>query len=178
MSPHIIIPITIITTTFFFFFFLSSASTSPSISTTKDIHDVISDYGFPKGILPNNAISYTIFSNTSSFSIDLQSQCYVHFDDHLVYYNTHITGKLSYGSVTDVSGIQVKSLFVWIPVTGIKVDRDDLGMVDFFVGPLTQKLPAKQFDKVPGCEPPKAKAKAGCDLFGSRKLEDRMWMDE
>lgn len=60
-------------------------------------------------------------------------------------------GKLSYGAVHDVSGIQAKKLFIWLSVSGIEADYDD-GMIEFFVGSLSQKLPAKQFEDIPACK--------------------------
>ncbi|CAJ2677443.1 unnamed protein product [Trifolium pratense] len=120
-----------------------------AISTTTDIHDLLPDYGFPKGILPNNIASYTI-SPSGYFTLHLQSPCYVRFSGQLVYYDTFITGTLSYGYVSGVSGIQGKILFVWLPVTGMKVDSGS-GMLQFFVGALSKKLPADQFQDVPGC---------------------------
>ncbi|XP_057417833.1 uncharacterized protein LOC130712029 [Lotus japonicus] len=121
-------------------------------STSTDIHDLLPEYGFPKGLIPNNAISYTI-STDGFFTIQLDSPCYVHFSDqYLVYFHTRLTGKLSYGSVTRVSGIQAQILFLWPSVTGIKVHKDS-GMLEFFAGALSQKLPAEEFVNVPGCSP-------------------------
>lgn len=71
--------------------------------------------------------------------------------DELVYYDKKVNGKLSYGSVSSVSGIQAKKLFLWVPVTGIQTDKDS-DMIDFYVGALSEKLPAKQFEDVPVCK--------------------------
>ena len=107
-----------------------------------------SDASVPKGILPDAVQSYAL-SHDGSFCVQLKTPCYVHFD-RLVYYDTLITGKLSYGSVTDVTGIQAQKLFLWLPVTGIKAD-DQSGTVEFFVGPLSEQLPADQFQDIPSC---------------------------
>ncbi|XP_021821393.1 uncharacterized protein LOC110762970 [Prunus avium] len=114
-----------------------------------DVHDLLPKYGLPKGLLPDNVNSYTL-SEDGSFEIYLESPCYVHFDQ-LVYYNKNIKGKLSYGSVSDVSGIQAKKLFIWVSVTGIQVDQGS-DSVEFYVGALSEKLPAKQFEDIPVCK--------------------------
>ncbi|CAI8618607.1 unnamed protein product [Vicia faba] len=134
---------------FFSSFIFIFQATAIVMSTPTDIHDLLPDYGFPKGILPNNIASYTI-SPSGSFTVHLESPCYVHFSDQLVYYNTLITGTLTHGSVSGVSGIQAKMLFIWLPVTGMEVDSRS-GMLEFFVGALSKKLPANQFQNVPGC---------------------------
>lgn len=122
------------------------------LSTTApdDIHDVLPQYGFPKGLLPNNAVSYTLSPDDGFFTVQLDAPCYVHWDDQLVYYHSQISGTLTYGSVSHVSGIQAQKLFLWLPVTGIKVHQDS-GMLEFFVGALSQTLPASDFQDVPGC---------------------------
>ncbi|KAH7532309.1 hypothetical protein FEM48_Zijuj04G0006300 [Ziziphus jujuba var. spinosa] len=136
-----------------------STTTSPLHieESVTDIHELLPKYGFPKGILPNNIKSYTL-SEDGYFEIYLLSPCYVQFDQ-LVYYDKKITGKLTYGSVSNVSGIQTKKLFLWLSVTGIKADKDS-GMIEFYVGSLSERLPANQFEQVPTC---KAKACHGSE---------------
>ncbi|XP_010032896.2 uncharacterized protein LOC104422305 [Eucalyptus grandis] len=114
-----------------------------------DVHDLLPQYGFPRGILPDNVASYSL-SDDGAFEIRLRAPCYVQFDQ-LVYYDRKISGKLSYGSVSGVSGIQAKKLFVWLPVTSIKSDSGS-GMIEFYVGALSEKLPADQFQAIPACK--------------------------
>ena len=129
---------------------LSKSRLSLSL-VSSDIHDLLPQYGLPRGLLPDNVESYTLPSSDGSFEVKLKTPCYVHFDD-VVYYDKVIKGKMSYGSVHDVSGIQAKKLFVWLPVTGIEVSKADDGMISFFVGPISEELPAKQFEDVPACK--------------------------
>lgn len=124
-------------------------------SISGDVHDLLPEYGFPRGLLPDNVKSYNL-SDDGSFEIQLDRPCYVHFDE-LVYYDKRIKGKLTYGSVGGVSGIQAKKLFIWVTVTGIEVDSTS-GMIEFHVGALSEKLPVKQFEEVPQC---KSKASVG-----------------
>ncbi|KAL3609072.1 hypothetical protein D5086_000092 [Populus alba] len=128
---------------------LSKSRLSLSL-VSSDIHDLLPQYGLPRGLLPDNVESYTLPSSDGSFEVKLKTPYYVHFDD-VVYYDKVIKGKLSYGSVHDVSGIQAKKLFIWLPVTGIEVSKADDGMISFFVGPISEELPAKQFEDVPAC---------------------------
>ncbi|KAL6195050.1 hypothetical protein ACLB2K_030672 [Fragaria x ananassa] len=122
---------------------------STSLQSITDVHDLLPKYGLPRGLLPDNVRSYTL-SDDGTFEIYLESPCYVHFDQ-LVYYNKDIKGKLSFGSVSDVSGIQAKKLFIWVSVTGMHMDEGS-DSVEFYVGALSEKLPAKQFEEVPVCK--------------------------
>ncbi|CAK9185202.1 unnamed protein product [Ilex paraguariensis] len=142
---------------FFFTTILSLSLRTFSISdpncrfgSTTDVHDLLPQYGFPKGILPKNIKSFYLSSTDNSFTLELTYPCYIQFDE-LVYYDRNIKGKLTYGKVSDVSGIQARKLFIWVSVTGMDVD-DKLGMIEFHVGALSEKLPAKQFETIRDCK--------------------------
>lgn len=171
MSPTTLILLWLCSTFVFEFQHVNVIIATPTSNPT-DIHDLLPQYGFPKGLLPNNVASYTLPSSDDGFfTVQLQSPCYVHFSDQLVYYHSLITGYLSYGSVSGVSGIQAKMLFLWLPVTGITVHHDS-DMLEFFVGALSQNIPATRFQRVPGCSPKACKGSA------TTILVDRMWSCE
>ncbi|KAL2940768.1 hypothetical protein RDABS01_029118 [Bienertia sinuspersici] len=124
---------------------------SVAIDDSPDVHDILTRFNLPKGILPNAVKSYSLSSQDGSFTVKMKHPCYVSFpDDQIVYYDKLIKGKLSFGRVSHVSGIQAKKLFVWLPVTGMEMDMDS-DMVEFYVGAFSQKLPANQFQTVPSC---------------------------
>ncbi|KAJ4972170.1 hypothetical protein NE237_005269 [Protea cynaroides] len=113
------------------------------------VYELLPKYGLPRGLIPDAVKSFSL-SEDGDFEVELERTCYVQFDE-LVYYEKKITGKLSYGSVSEVTGIQAKKFFVWVPVTGIEVDpKSDL--VEFFVGFLSEEFPAKQFETIPKCK--------------------------
>lgn len=141
--------IPIFTFSLLLFSLLSFSKSHLCLSSTSDIHDLLPNYGFPKGLLPNAVASYSL-SSDGNFIIQLTHPCYVQFDQ-LVYYDKEIRGKLSFGSVSGVSGIQAKKLFLWVTVTGMTLDSDS-DIIEFHVGALSQRLPAKQFEKIPNCK--------------------------
>uniref|UniRef100_A0A251TFF8 Uncharacterized protein n=2 Tax=Helianthus annuus TaxID=4232 RepID=A0A251TFF8_HELAN len=127
-----------------------TVAVATTVSTTSDIHDILQNYGLPIGILPDAVESYTL-SPTGAFTVTLSRPCYVKFDDQTVYYNNFITGTLTYGSVSGVSGIQAKQLFLWLSVTGMDLDTSS-NMIEFHVGVLSKKLPVDMFLDVPECK--------------------------
>ncbi|MQL97535.1 hypothetical protein Taro_030224 [Colocasia esculenta] len=110
------------------------------------VHDLLPDYGLPPGLLPASVKDYSMDSN-GQFTVRLTAPCYVQFTE-LVYYDRTIKGKISYGSITDLSGIQVKKLFAWLPVTGMVADGSS---IEFQVGFLSEKLPTSMFAEIPSC---------------------------
>ncbi|KAJ0982750.1 hypothetical protein J5N97_011005 [Dioscorea zingiberensis] len=61
----------------------------------------------------------------------LDDPCYVQLTEFF-YYEKIISGKLEFGRISDLSGIQVKKLFVWLPITGIAAPPDK-GYIQFEV---------------------------------------------
>ncbi|KAG8044063.1 hypothetical protein GUJ93_ZPchr0109g40568 [Zizania palustris] len=113
-------------------------------------NDLLPKYGLPKGLIPDSVASYTFDETTGDFEIHLAGTCYVWFGSHLVYYEKNVRGRLAYGTITNLSGIQAKKLFLWVSVTGI-VAHPNKGSIEFQVGFISEALPETQFDKVPVC---------------------------
>lgn len=118
------------------------------IPPTEDVHDLLPRFGFPRGLVPSNVESYSL-SEDGEFEVHMDQPCYVQFDD-LFYYDKKIKGHLTFGSISDVTGIQARKLFLWVPVTGIDAAS---GYIQFHVGALSETLPADQFENVRVCKP-------------------------
>lgn len=70
----------------------------------------------------------------------------------LAYYSQNITGKLKYGAISNLDGIETKQLFVWLPVTGIYVDVPSTPYIYFEVGVLTKRLALAVFETPIKCD--------------------------
>lgn len=114
------------------------------------VSEVLAKYGLPIGLLPDSVKSYSV-ADDGSFKVELQSPCYVQFN-YLVYYDKIITGKLSYGKITDLGGIEAKQFFIWVNVIGIKVDLPSANYIYFNVGLLSKKIEISWFESVPTCK--------------------------
>nr|XP_024365974.1 uncharacterized protein LOC112277644 isoform X1 [Physcomitrium patens] len=112
--------------------------------------DELEKNGLPVGLLPSSVQSYSIGAK-GDFSVSLEAPCYAKIEDQPAYYSKHITGKLKYGSISNLSGIQTKQLFVWLPVTGIYVDIPATPYIYFEVGVLTKRLSIAIFETPPRC---------------------------
>ncbi|KAL6894455.1 hypothetical protein ACP4OV_008553 [Aristida adscensionis] len=128
----------------------AAASEAGGASANGEANDLLPKYGLPKGLIPDAVASYTFDETTGRFEIHLTGPCYVHFKSHLVYYDKTITGALSYGAISDLTGVQAKKLFIWVGVTGM-VAHPDQGTIDFQAGFVSESLSASMFDEVPTC---------------------------
>ncbi|KAE8666527.1 non-specific lipid-transfer protein-like protein [Hibiscus syriacus] len=125
---------------------LSALEPQPAPPT---VWDILPQYGLPSGLLPSTVTDYVLHDD-GRFVVMLASPCYIQFD-YLVYYEKTITGKLGYGSITDLKGIQVKRFFLWFDVDEIKVDLPPSDSIYFQVGFINKKLDVDQFKTVHSC---------------------------
>ncbi|KAI3688244.1 hypothetical protein L1987_81955 [Smallanthus sonchifolius] len=138
-------------------------------SATPTIYDIVNQFGFPSGIIPDSVASYSTApsdGDSYTFSISLKKPCYVKYD-YLVHFDTEITGKITYGKITDLKGLQAQSFWFWLNIDEIKVDGSSL---QFTLGLVTVKSDISLFVEIPTC---KDKALADCDKSSkliSRKL--------
>lgn len=134
----------------FFVFLTSIPSLSAAGSDAPTVYDVLPKYGLPSGLLPDSVLDYTL-SSDGQFVVHLAKPCYIHFD-YLVYYHKTITGKLEYGSITDLDGIEVQKLFLWFDVKEIRVDLPPSDNIYFQVGFINKKLDIDQFKTIHSCQ--------------------------
>lgn len=120
-------------------------------SNPPSVYQVLSEFGLPIGLLPDSVKSYTLSSN-GTFTVELRNPCYVHFD-YLVYYKTRISGKLEYGFISDIEGIQIQRFFMWFDINDIKVvDLPPSESIFIQVGFISRELDVAQFQSVKSCQ--------------------------
>ncbi|KAJ6961243.1 hypothetical protein NC652_000216 [Populus alba x Populus x berolinensis] len=129
--------------------FFSLSKTTLSQDPPPTVFEILPKFGLPSGILPNTVKSYSL-SDDGNFTVYLEKECYVEFD-YLVSYEKKITGKLGYGSITNLKGIQVQKFLLWLDVDEIKVDLPPSDSIYFQVGWINKKLDADQFKTVHSC---------------------------
>ncbi|KAL3571345.1 hypothetical protein D5086_025249 [Populus alba] len=129
------------------FFSLTKPTLSQDPSPT--VFEILPKFGLPSGLLPKTVKSYSL-ADDGSFTVYLEKECYVEFD-YLVYYEKKITGKLSYGSISNLKGIQVQRFFLWLGVDNIRVDLPPSDSIYFQVGWINKKLDVDQFKTVHSC---------------------------
>ncbi|XP_022639326.1 uncharacterized protein LOC106765753 isoform X1 [Vigna radiata var. radiata] len=115
----------------------------------ESVYDVLPKFGLPSGLLPNTVTDYTL-DEDGQFVVVLAKPCYIQFE-YLVYYDKKITGKLSYGSITNLKGIEVQRLLLWFNVDEIRVDLPPSNSIYFQVGIINKKLNVDQFKTVHSC---------------------------
>lgn len=148
------------------FLFLSLSKPTVSVQDPISVYEILTKCGLPSGLLPDSVTNYTL-SDDGRFIVLLEKPCYIQFE-YLVYYDKQITGKLSYGSITDLKGIEVQRFFLWFDVDEIKVDLPPSDSIYFQVGIINKKLDVDQFKTVHSCG---NKVSGSCGGFWNRIIE-------
>ncbi|CAH8390079.1 unnamed protein product [Eruca vesicaria subsp. sativa] len=125
-------------------FFLSLTTT-----TLSTVYELFPKYGLPSGLLPDSVTDFTL-SDDGRFVVYLSKSCEIEFD-YLVRYDKTVTGRIGYGAITELKGIQVKRVFMWFDVDEIKVDLPPSDSIYFKVGFINKKLGIEQFKTVHSC---------------------------
>lgn len=116
----------------------------------ETIYDVLRAYGLPIGLLPKGVKSYELYEG-GVFEVNLDEPCYTRFENPVMYH-TLIKGKLSYGQIGGLSGVEAKELFLWFPVKNIKVDVPTTGFIYFDVGVVYKQFSLSLFESSPDCK--------------------------
>ncbi|KAJ9171798.1 hypothetical protein P3X46_015112 [Hevea brasiliensis] len=144
-------------------FLVSSSIYSVSGSTNLTAYEVLQEYDFPIGLLPNGVTSYELDTSTGKFSVYLNATCTFTIDSYELKYKTTITGVIKKDKLSSLSGIQVKILFFWLSITTVIRDDDEL---EFSVGIASADFPVSNFDECPTCG-----CGFDCDDVKSRKID-------
>lgn len=133
-----------------------SSPSPPPPHKNATLAELLPLYGLPPGIFPSTVTSFSLATN-GSLVVDLAGPCYIHFE-YLTYFEPRVTGVLRYGSLTDLSGVQVRRFLVWFNVIRVKVDLPPPPRYVYLdIGWITRKLPAADFQSLHACEDPKCR---------------------
>ncbi|XP_078169865.1 uncharacterized protein LOC144564191 isoform X2 [Carex rostrata] len=130
----------------------AATTTTTTAGAATSVYDALQSHGLPRGLLPRGIESFTVNSSTGRFEATIEPPCTATFYSD-IHYNRTITGTLSYGEITSISGISALELFIWFPVLEIRVDVPSSGLICFDVGVVYKRYPLSLFELPPLCTP-------------------------
>lgn len=112
-------------------------------------YEILQSYDFPVGLLPKGATGYDLDEKTGRFNAYFNKPCSFSLDgSYQLKYNSKISGYISKGKISKLSGISVKVLFMWLNIVEVARYGDDL---EFSVGIVSADFPINNFDIIPQC---------------------------
>nr|GMC57167.1 uncharacterized protein LOC109180544 isoform X2 [Ipomoea batatas]GMD45827.1 uncharacterized protein LOC109180544 isoform X2 [Ipomoea batatas] len=132
---------TIYTFATFFFIFLTKSQSSASPS----IYDLLNIYALPAGIFPKGISDFSFDPATGRFELHRARSCAARFETD-VWHDVTVAGTLSYGRISDLSGVAAQELFLWLPVHEIRVDIPSSGLIYFDAAVVSKKFSLTFFE--------------------------------
>ncbi|PKI51652.1 hypothetical protein CRG98_027954 [Punica granatum] len=122
---------------------------SPRAVSSLDAYEALQEFNFPEGILPKGVTGYELDRETGRFRAFLNGSCSFSLEGgYQLKYKSTIGGYVSNNRLTNLSGVSVKVLFLWLNI--VEVTRVDDEM-EFSVGIASASFPIDNFYECPQC---------------------------
>nr|GMC96735.1 uncharacterized protein LOC109177693 [Ipomoea batatas] len=150
-NSSIKIPRIFILAIMFFFFFVKAQSFPPanlnetSTAAAPSVYQLLSAYALPMGLFPEGILDFYLDNVSGRFELRLSHSCAAEFETP-VWYDVTVSGTLSYGQISDLSGVAAQELFLWLPVKSIRVDIPSSGLIYFDVGVVNKQFSLSFFE--------------------------------
>ncbi|CAL5094515.1 unnamed protein product [Urochloa decumbens] len=135
----------------------AAAAGGGAASLKPTAYQALADFDFPPGILPKGVVAYTLDNSTGAFTATLdasasgagKSVCEFSIQgSYSLRYQTKITGKIKPDRLTNLQGVSVKVLFLWINIVEVTRHGDNL---EFSVGIASADFGIENFLECPTC---------------------------
>lgn len=122
----------------------------PSLAgDSSDAYSLLESYNFPAGLLPVGVKGYDLDQSTGKFSLYLNGTCSFSAEgSYQLKYKSTISGHIAKNKLTNLSGISVKILFLWLNIVEVDRNGDD---IELSVGFASAVFPVGNFDECPQC---------------------------
>ncbi|OMO63859.1 hypothetical protein CCACVL1_22217 [Corchorus capsularis] len=141
---------------------LTSLPASFALTDEKlSAYQVLQQYDFPIGILPEGVTGYELDQETGEFKAYLDGTCTFPIESYDLRYKSTISGVISKDKITKLKGVSVKVLFFWVNIAEVTRDGDELS---FSVGIASASFPLENFYECPKCG-------CGLDCLNSNYLD-------
>ncbi|CAN6360396.1 unnamed protein product [Urochloa humidicola] len=120
-------------------------------------YQALADFDFPPGILPKGVVAYTLDNATGAFTATLDSSasgagksvCEFSIQgSYSLRYQTKITGNIKPDHLSNLHGVSVKVLFLWLNIVEVSRNGDNL---EFSVGIASADFGIENFLECPTC---------------------------
>jgi len=125
-----------------------TASCAFSQPQRLSVYDVLTEYGFPVGLLPKGAIGYSLNRETGQFAVYFDGTCSFVIESYTLQYKSTITGTISNGKLYNLKGVSVKIVLLWLNI--VEVSRQGQNIY-FSVGIASANFGVENFVESPQC---------------------------
>ncbi|KAF0927603.1 hypothetical protein E2562_034572 [Oryza meyeriana var. granulata] len=120
-------------------------------ATKPTAYETLATFDFPPGILPKGVVSYTLDDSTGDFTATLNTTSTCGFSiqgSYSLRYQPRLSGRIAADRLTNLQGVSVKILFLWVNIIEVTRHGDQLG---FSVGIASADFSVDNFLESPRC---------------------------
>lgn len=125
-----------------------SQATALTNATTPTAYEMVENYGFPRGILPEGVTGYTLDPN-GSFEVYRPEDCHLDAGNLQVVISKRISGNIQNRTIQGLDGVKVKLVLKWFGVDQVERIDDRIQAHTRFV---SRSLPVSKFATSLHCE--------------------------
>ncbi|KAF8730743.1 hypothetical protein HU200_016605 [Digitaria exilis] len=127
----------------------ASPMTTPPManSTTPTAYEMLEQYNFTRGILPQGVTGYVLHPD-GSFEVYLPGECNIHASNMQIKYSSRIAGNIHAQSISSLEGVQVEMMLIWFGITEVTRTGDQF---KFSAGLISKSFPIDSFANSPKC---------------------------
>ncbi|KAG8085301.1 hypothetical protein GUJ93_ZPchr0010g10988 [Zizania palustris] len=99
-------------------------------ATKPTAYEALATFDFPPGILPKGIVSYTLDDSTGDFTATLNTTSTCGFaieGSYSLRYQRKLSGRITADRLTNLEGVAVKILFLWVNIVEVTRHGDQLG---------------------------------------------------
>ncbi|KAI5680459.1 hypothetical protein M9H77_01686 [Catharanthus roseus] len=112
-------------------------------------YELLQSYDFPVGLLPKGVTGYDLDEHTGKFNAYLNGSCSFALEgSYQLSYGSKISGRITRGKITKLSGISVKVLIMWLNIVEVRRNGENL---EFSVGIASADFSIDNFLICPQC---------------------------
>uniref|UniRef100_A0ACD5YFD9 Uncharacterized protein n=1 Tax=Avena sativa TaxID=4498 RepID=A0ACD5YFD9_AVESA len=126
---------------------LLTAASANNPRTIGTAYNMLQQYGFPPGIIPEGVQSYELRQD-GSFEVHLSNECGLHIGGFKLHYSSRIAGNIHNGWITGLEGVKVKIAMAWVGIRKVSRDGNQLRVG---AGRITKSFPIGDFSTSPHC---------------------------
>lgn len=134
------------------------------VASSPTAYEVIQSYNLPQGLIPKGVTHYELDAASGKFHGFLNSSCSFSLEgSYQLKYKPTITGYIAKNRLTDLTGVSVKVVFLWLNIVEVVRDGDEL---ELSVGVASANFPVDNFEECPQCGCGLACVSGGSRNFG------------
>ncbi|CAI5480999.1 unnamed protein product [Closterium sp. Yama58-4] len=105
----------------------------------------LQENGLPPGLLPLQEVVQSTNTRTGPFQVKLSHSVERKIHGNLVRYSSEVRGTICRGKITNLKGVHVRRLMLWLSVDSIESKEANSSDIHFRVGPVSEGIPRSAF---------------------------------